>query len=361
MPYKEGKRWRGAVRYTPTDGSRQIRRTQLFDKMKDAEKWENKTREALELADAEKRKDMHRVGLEVLVGDWANAYMDYATATWSKGSCSDKRLAFRRLFEMTARPTQLVHEISPVVALNHLSRLKQQTTGNTANRDRKNLAAAWKWGARYLGMDKTNPFRSVDKFPEQRHPRWVPPLEDFRKVVDAATPLQRQLLLLAFHTAARRGELWKLKCSEVNLATGMIGFWTNKRRSGNAEFDELPISDMLRAHLAEWMLMSRDEELVFGSRFEGLLDINNRWLRRLCADVGVRNFGYHGIRHLSASIAIHNGATIVEVQQLLRHKSIATTQRYIHKVKKSTGAVDALDAAWRNDGDRESPALKLVR
>ncbi|WP_285908040.1 site-specific integrase, partial [Pseudodesulfovibrio pelocollis] len=296
-------------------------------KMKDAEKWEKNVREALEFADAENRKDTHNVGREVLAGDWANAYMDYATATWSKGSCSDKRLAFRRLFEMTARPKQLVHEISPVVALNHLSRLKKQTTGNTANRDRKQLAAAWKWGARYLGMDKTNPFRSVDKFPEQRHPRWVPPLEDFRMVVDAATPLQRQLLLLAFHTAARRGELWKLKWSEVNLATGMIGFWTNKRRSGNAEFDELPMSGMLRAHLAEWKLMSSDEELVFGSRFKGLLDPNNRWLKRLCADIGVKQFGFHGIRHLSASIAIHNGATIVEVQQLLRHKSIATTQR----------------------------------
>ncbi|MFH1913541.1 MAG: site-specific integrase, partial [Pseudomonadota bacterium] len=205
--------------------------------MKDAEKWEKNVREALELADAENRKDTHRVGREVLAGDWANAYMDYATATWSKGSCSDKRLAFRRLFEMTARPKQLVHEISPVVALNHLSRLSKQATGNTANRDRKQLAAAWKWGARYLGMDRTNPFRSVDKFPEQRHPRWVPPLEDFRMVADAATPLQ---------------------------------------------------------------------------------------------------------------------------QQLLRHKSIATTQRYIHKIKKSTGAVDALDAVWRGNGGRKPPVLKLV-
>lgn len=170
MPYKEGKRWRGAVRFTPTDGSPRIRRTQLFDKMKDAEKWENKTREALELADAEKRKDMHRVGLEALAGDWANAYMDYATATWSKGSCSDKRLAFRRLFEMTARLTQLVHEISPVVALNHLSRLKQQTTGNTGQSGPKKPCRRLEVGCAVSGngQDESVPIRG-------QVPRAAPP------------------------------------------------------------------------------------------------------------------------------------------------------------------------------------------
>ena len=101
----------------------------------------------------------------------------------------------------------------------------------------------------------------------------------------------------------------------------------------------------IRAKLAEWKLVSDSEDLVFGSRFNGLLDPNNGWLKRLCAEAGVKQFGFHGIRHLAARVAIENGATIMEVKHLLRHKSIATTQRYILRTEKTSGALDALDAA----------------
>lgn len=59
----------------------------------------------------------------------------------------------------------------------------------------------------------------------------------------------------------------------------------------------------------------------------------------------MKRFGFHGIRHLAARVVIDNGASIMEVKRLLRHKPIATTQRYILRGKKTTGAVDALDAA----------------
>jgi integrase len=60
---------------------------------------------------------------------------------------------------------------------------------------------------------------------------------------------------------------------------------------------------------------------------------NRRWLYRLCEQAGVKPFGYHGIRHLAASVAIADGSVgLFDVQQLLRHKSATTTQRYIHRV-----------------------------
>lgn len=359
MPYKEGRRWRGSVRFTSANGDK-IRRTQLFERKKDAVQWEDKIRKGLQKADAEKRDDLSSVGVDLMIGQWAEAYMDYAVSTWSKKTCDEKNLAFRRFFAISSDPKQLVTEVGPNVALSHLLAVLKKTSGNTANKDRKNLSAAWNWGVRYMSMDKANPFQTVDKMPENRHPRHVPPLKDFQKVVGAATQLQQQLLLLAFYTAARRGELWKLKKSEINLDKGLIGFWTNKRKSGNAEFDELPLSSMLKKHLIEWQLMAGDEELVFGTKFKGLLDINNRWLRKLCAEVGVKSFGYHGIRHLAATIAIDNGATILEVQQLLRHKSIATTQRYILKAKKRRGAVEALDAALQNQEKNPTVSLEKV-
>jgi integrase len=344
MPYKEGKRWRGVVRFTPTHGPI-IRRTKFFETKKQAGDWEGETVKALKVADQRNPAKADVIGRALTVTEWANRYLDHVEATMCRKTYNEKLLAFQRLGAFLRDDRSLVGRISLHVVLEHLAMVSRTVTGNSANKDRKNLAAAWVWGIKYLNLDRDNPFQHVDRFPEDRHPRYVPPLGDFRKVVDLAGPRRRQLLLLAFHTAPRRSELWKLKWSEVDFGSGLVGYWTRKRRSGNAEFDELPMSAGLRAKLAEWKLVSGSEDLVFGSRFNGLLDPNNRWLKRLCAEAGVKPFGFHGIRHLAARVAIDNGATIMEVKHLLRHKSIATTQRYILRTKKTTGAVDALDAA----------------
>ena len=66
----------------------------------------------------------------------------------------------------------------------------------------------------------------------------------------------------------------------------------------------------------------------------------------------MRKFGFHGIRHLAAGIGIgiDAGANILDVQQLLRHKSSRTTERYIHRIKKENRAVDALDGVLGDAG-----------
>lgn len=292
-------------------------------------------------------------GRALTVTQWANRYFDHVKATMCRKTFNEKRFAFQRLGAFLSDDRSLVGRIRLHVALEHLARVSRAVTGNSANKDRKNLAASWVWGIKYLNLDWDNSFQHVDRFPEDRHPRYVPPLDDFHTVVDLARPRRRQLLLLAFHTAPRRSELWKLMWNEVGFGSGLVGYWTRNRRSGNAEFDELPMSAGLRAKLAEWKLVSGAEDLVFGSRFNGLLDQNNWWLKRLCAEAGVKPFGFHAIRHLAARVAKDNGATIMEVKHPLRHKSIATTPRYILRVKKTTGAVYALVRPWpiRSEAD----------
>jgi integrase len=63
----------------------------------------------------------------------------------------------------------------------------------------------------------------------------------------------------------------------------------------------------------------------------------------LCDDAGVKRFEYHGIRHLSAHIAIlAESMTLPDIQHLLRHKSILTTQRYVDKARKGAKASQVL-------------------
>jgi hypothetical protein len=53
----------------------------------------------------------------------------------------------------------------------------------------------------------------VDKMPEERQPRYVPPEEDFWKVFEIAGGQDKVMLLAFLHSAARRGEIFRLDWS----------------------------------------------------------------------------------------------------------------------------------------------------
>ncbi len=99
-------------------------------------------------------------------------------------------------------------------------------SGYAANCDRKNLAAAWKWGAKNLpGFPMLhNSFEAVERYPEERSDRYIPPLEDFMRVIDMATGQDRVMLLTFFHLGARCGEVFRLTWADVDFKVGVKPF-----------------------------------------------------------------------------------------------------------------------------------------
>jgi len=51
--------------------------------------------------------------------------------------------------------------------------------------------------------------------------------------------------------------------------------------------------------------------------------------REVCKKAKVEPFGFHGIRHLTASILYHKGHDVSVIQAILRHKNPTTTNRYL--------------------------------
>jgi len=58
-----------------------------------------------------------------------------------------------------------------------------------------------------------------------------------------------------------------------------------------------------------------------------------RLLKSLCEKAGVIPFGFHAIRHLSASVLDQANVSIKTIQLILRHKNISTTSNYLHSLR----------------------------
>ena len=67
-----------------------------------------------------------------------------------------------------------------------------------------------------------------------------------------------------------------------------------------------------------------------------------KWLTELCLKAKVKKFGLHAIRHLTASILAQANVSRIDIQAILRHKNLSTTERYIRRISELRPALSVL-------------------
>ncbi|MFZ5425453.1 MAG: tyrosine-type recombinase/integrase [Thermodesulfobacteriota bacterium] len=319
MPYKQPN---GTYRASKMINGK--RRQRVFRTKAEAVKWE--AAQDAEAWDREERPTHTALS-------WGTAYLKHAEARFSHKTFLEKQLAFRNLFRFVdpstpaaSIPAKGIHE-----ALTH----RAVSSGNAANKDRKNLGAAWAWGRKVLGLPRENPFLDVERFAHDPRVRHMPTEEDFWKAHAAAGEEDQVFLLAALHTAARRGELFRLTWPDVDLAQRKIRLGTKKTKDGGMEYAWLPMTPQLHRAMEEHARGKRSM-FVFCQEDGQPFTSRQHYMERLCRRAKVKAFGFHGIRHLTASILAKAGVDIPTIQAILRHKSPNTTARYI----RSLGFVD---------------------
>jgi integrase len=270
---------------------------------------------------------------KVLICTWRDAYLNECLIRNVNSTYEAKKVVFR-LLEKDFRENDAVTSITVSRVLTFLTKISIDRSGESANRARKRLAAAWSWGIKILDLPEKNPFRGIPKFRSDEQPRYVPSLEDFKAVHTLTRGADYAMLLTALHTAARRGEIFRLTWNDVDFNRRIIRFGTRKRFGGGLQYDWIPMTTQLKNTLLEHRKESikANLPLIFPRSDGKEYIVRANFLRCLCAQAGVKRFGFHGIRHLAASIMADKGMSIAGVQMVLRHTSPLTTARYLHKL-----------------------------
>lgn len=264
----------------------------------------------------------------------------------TEGTVADKQLVFKALLACPGTdPVMPAAELPHDLVRRFLDTVAAEKSGHRANTYRKHLMRLWNWGKRARLIVGECPW-DVERYKEARRDKYVPPEADFWKVYKAAEvvpvngtkgcfdrqPHRKRMMLAFLHLGARKSEVFKLRWRDVDSQNRRVRLWT-KKRDGGEEFDWIPMTEQLAQALAEQRLETGFEDHVFvnpatGKRYTSA----SKMMEKICKQAGVTHFGFHAIRHLSASVLAQAGVDLPTIQLILRHRSITTTSRYVHSL-----------------------------
>jgi integrase len=206
----------------------------------------------------------------------------------------------------------VIKDMSAKVKDEKTGEFKQAYAPATINRSlataKKGLVLAWEknlttenYGLRIKGVSVNNKrevFLTVDQV---------------RQIADSCTPSTQAAIWAALLTGARRGELLKIRASdigdnEINIPASHTK--TLKSRT-------VPIIPALRPWLVHFPLTLS---------MEGL---KSNW-QRARVRAGMEHVNFHDLRHSCASIMLSLGVDLYTIGKILGHSNVQTTQRYAH-------------------------------
>lgn len=185
----------------------------------------------------------------------------------------------------------------------------------------------------------------------------------FLVAVEKQYPQWYALFLTALRTGLRRGELFALHWSDVDLVARTLtvrhSVFRGKLNSPkNGKERTVPLTsrlvEVLKGHRAKTLLKG---DLVFPAD-DGTLSIHqdhvDRPLKGALKLAGLRNIRFHDLRHAFASQLVSAGRSIKEVQELLGHETIQMTMRYAHLApERMRDAVESLETPVQAGPRRE--------
>jgi integrase len=142
--------------------------------------------------------------------------------------------------------------------------------------------------------------------------------------------------VLALSTGARRKEIMTLTWKDIDLSRGIVIFQDIK----NGERRAVPLTGPVRELLTDRADTRRTySPFVFPNRAGTQpQDIRRAW--ELAVErAGIEDFRFHDLRHSAASYLAMNGASLVEIAEILGHKTLAMVKRYAHLSESHTRGV----------------------
>ena len=206
-----------------------------------------------------------------------------------------------------------------------------------------NLALKWE-----VPGIKTNPCAGVPLLEDNKKKERYLSVDEAQRLYEAVctseNPMLRYIVTMLLLTSARKREVLDARWQDFDLSRRIWRIPMSK--SGKAR--HVPLADGAMTVLAT-MPRNLHTDYVFASPNTNKPNVSifSAW-NTARKNAGLSDVRMHDLRHSFASLLINSGRTLYEVQHILGHTQVKTTQRYAHLSQDTL--LDAANAATRAVG-----------
>jgi integrase len=232
---------------------------------------------------------------------------------------------------------------------------QKKLTETTVNRDLQALKHFLFWAVDE-GLLAANPLSRVRLVPVRRKPRLVLGIEDEAKLLKAAAPHLRQIIILAVDTGMRRGEILKQLWEHVDFPRQLL--YVTRSKTAEGESREIPFTN----RVYELLINQRKEEgPLFTYKGRPIHFIKTAW-KAAIRRAGIRYLRFHDLRHTFNTRLMEAGVMQEIRKALMGHSSGGDVNAmYTHvELPAKREAIRKLEA-WLANQVREDAPIQEVR
>jgi len=216
---------------------------------------------------------------------------------------------------------------------------KKNRSHATVNRYLACLSTCLTIACREWGWIEENPMFKVSKKKEPKGRTRFLSDQEIKKLITECKKDSKELflvVLIAISTGARFGEIVNLKWEHIDFNNKMFYFMDTK----NSEHRGVPITTVLSAELAEFSKIRNIKSDYVFIRPDGkkIIYFRDRF-KNAVKQAEIENFKFHDLRHTAASYLAMNGASLLDIAEILGHKTLSMVKRYSHLTRKHTATV----------------------
>ncbi len=324
-------RWRARIR------RRGMIETESFASRAKAERWAREVERAIERGDWVPITEPDDIRLEQLIdhflaGDDRSPDTRRQLDWWRSKVGRESIIAISKRRILRLREILAREEVRP----------GRSRSPATVNRYLSALSTLYTWALKKGWIDH-HPVRGISPMSEgEQRVRYLSD-DDRERLLDCCLECGgaslHALATLALSTGARRGELLRLRWSDIDLRTGSVVLGRSESKTRRTLPLAGPAIDTLRP-LAKVRRIGGDE--VFADRSGRVAFPRKAW-ESAVRKAEIDDFRFHDLRHSAASYLAQCGASLAEIAEFLGHRSLQGVQRYAHLTdRRSQQGVDRL-------------------
>jgi integrase len=194
------------------------------------------------------------------------------------------------------------------------------------NRELAALSKMFTLAIRHKKADK-NPMAAVERLREHNVRDRVLSLEEFQRLLDALPSSLHLVVIMAFYTGMRHGEILNLRWNQIDLSKGSIRLEGVDTKTQRGRL--VPLNVTLTALLKDAMQspVRCTTGHIFHRNGQPIKSIRGTF-DKACREADLSDFHFHDFRHTAVTNMRRAGIDPLTAMKITGHKTMAVFQRY---------------------------------